>query len=39
MSNLTQKSKGIILMLLSAFFFALMQVMVKLSGGHIPLME
>ncbi len=26
-------------MLLSAFFFALMQVMVKLSGGHIPLME
>lgn len=39
MSGVSQKSKGIILMLLSAFFFALMQAMVKLSGGRIPLME
>lgn len=39
MNNIPRKSKGIILMLLSAFFFALMQVMVKLSGGRIPLME
>ena len=39
MSTLSQKSKGIILMLLSALFFALMQIMVKLSGGRIPLME
>ena len=39
MPNLSKKSKGIILMLLSALFFAMMQTMVKLTGGHIPLFE
>ena len=36
---ISKKTKGIILMLLSALFFALMQTMVKLTGGHIPLFE
>jgi len=39
MSTLSQKSKGILLMIMSALFLALLNVVVKLSGERIPLME
>ena len=39
MSTLSQKTKGILLMILAALFLSLLNVVVKLSGGRIPLME
>lgn len=39
MARLTQKQKGILLMILSALLFSSMQIAVRLSGGRIPVME
>ncbi len=35
----TTKQKGILLMLLSAFLFAVMQILINITGDRIPLME
>jgi len=37
--ELDTKQKGILLMILSALLSAAMQVVVNITGGHIPLME
>ena len=39
MARLTQKQKGILLMIFSALLFSSMQIAVRLSGGRIPVME